>query len=129
MDFGIDEEYEPIRSEVRRLCDKFGNAYWRGLEPDRYPAEFVDELTRQGWLGALIPEEYGGGALPLAGACVIVEEIAASGGNPSACHAQMYVMGTLSAPRHRRAEAALPAGDRRRRSAPAGVRRDRARGR
>ena len=115
MDFGIDEEYEPIRSEVRRLCDKFGNAYWRGLEPDRYPAEFVDELTRQGWLGALIPEEYGGGALPLAGACVIVEEIAASGGNPSACHAQMYVMGTLlrhgTAEQKQRYLPAIAAGD------------------
>ena len=95
FDFGIDEEYESIRTEVRRLCDKYGNEYWRGLEPDRYPAEFVDELTRQGWLGALIPEEYGGGGLPLRGACVVLEEIAASGGNPSACHAQMYIMGTL----------------------------------
>ena len=95
IDFGIPEEYESIRTEVRRLCDKYGNEYWRSLEPDRYPAEFVDELTRQGWLGALIPEEYGGGGLPLAGACVILEEIAASGGNPSACHAQMYIMGTL----------------------------------
>lgn len=95
IDFGIDDEHEGIRSEVRRLCDKYGNEYWRGLEPDRYPSEFVDELTRQGWLGALIPEEYGGGGLSLRGACVILEEIAASGGNPSACHAQMYVMGTL----------------------------------
>jgi acyl-CoA dehydrogenase len=95
VDFGIDEEYESIRTEVRRLCDKFGNEYWRNLEPDRYPAEFVDELTRQGWLGALVPEEYGGGGLPLAGACVILEEISAAGGNPSACHAQMYIMGTL----------------------------------
>ncbi|MFN8020953.1 MAG: acyl-CoA dehydrogenase family protein [Acidimicrobiales bacterium] len=95
IDFGIPEEYESIRTEVRRLCDKYGNEYWRSLEPDRYPAEFVDELTRQGWLGALIPEEYGGGGLPLAGACVILEEISASGGNPSACHAQMYIMGTL----------------------------------
>ena len=95
VDFGIDEEYESMRTEVRRLCDKYGNEYWRGLEPDRYPAEFVDELTRQGWLGALIPEEYGGGGLSLGGACVILEEIAASGGNPSACHAQMYIMGTL----------------------------------
>jgi acyl-CoA dehydrogenase len=95
MDFGIDEEFESIRTEVRRLCDKYGNEYWRGLEPDTYPEAFVDELTRQGWLGALIPEEYGGGGLSLAGACVILEEIAASGGNPSACHAQMYIMGTL----------------------------------
>jgi acyl-CoA dehydrogenase len=95
MDFGIDEEFESIRTEVRRLCDKYGNEYWRGLEPDKYPTEFVTELTKQGWLGALIPEEYGGGGLSLAGACVVLEEIAASGGNPSACHAQMYVMGTL----------------------------------
>ncbi|CAB4365561.1 MAG: acyl-CoA dehydrogenase [Actinobacteria bacterium] len=95
MDFGIPEEFEPIRAEVRRLCDRYGNEYWRGLEPDRYPEEFVGELTRNGYLGALIPEEYGGGGLPLAGACVILEEISASGGNPSACHAQMYIMGTL----------------------------------
>ena len=84
-----------IRTEVRRLCDKYGNEYWRGLEPDRYPEEFVKELTTQGWLGSLIPEEYGGGGLSLAGASVILEEISASGGNPAVCHAQMYVMGTL----------------------------------
>jgi acyl-CoA dehydrogenase len=95
MDFGVAEEFQSIQTEVRRLCDKYGNEYWRGLEPDKYPTEFVTELTKQGWLGALIPEEYGGGGLSLAGACVVLEEIAASGGNPSACHAQMYVMGTL----------------------------------
>jgi len=84
-----------IRTEVRRLADKYGVEYWRGLEPDRYPEEFVAELTAQGWLGALIPEAYGGGGLDLTGASVILEEISASGGNPAACHAQMYVMGTL----------------------------------
>jgi alkylation response protein AidB-like acyl-CoA dehydrogenase len=89
------QDFDEIRTEVRRLCDKYANAYWRSLEPDRYPEEFVAELTRQGWLGALIPEQYGGGGLSLAGASVILEEISASGGNPSACHAQMYVMGTL----------------------------------
>ena len=89
------EDFDVIRTEVRRLCDKYGNPYWRSLEPDRYPEDFVAELTAQGWLGALIPEEYGGGGLSLAGASVILEEISASGGNPSACHAQMYVMGTL----------------------------------
>ncbi len=89
------EDFDLIRTEVRRLCDRYGNSYWRSLEPDRYPEDFVAELTAQGWLGALIPEEYGGGGLSLAGASVILEEISASGGNPSACHAQMYVMGTL----------------------------------
>lgn len=90
-----EEQHEVIRTEVRRLCDRYGNEYWRGLEPNRYPEEFVAELTTQGWLGALIPEEYGGGGLSLGGASVILEEISASGGNPSACHAQMYVMGTV----------------------------------
>jgi acyl-CoA dehydrogenase len=89
------DDFDVIRTEVRRLCDAYGNEYWRSLEPDRYPEEFVAELTAQGWLSALIPEEYGGGGLSLSGASVILEEIAASGGNPSACHAQMYVMGTL----------------------------------
>jgi len=89
------EQHEVIRSEVRRLCDKYGNEYWRRLEPSTYPEQFVAELTAQGWLGALIPEEYGGGGLSLGGASVILEEISASGGNPSACHAQMYVMGTV----------------------------------
>ena len=89
------EQHDLIRAEVRRLCDDFGNEYWRGLEPNRYPEEFVARLTEQGWLGSLIPEEYGGGGLSLGGASVILEEISASGGNPSACHAQMYVMGTV----------------------------------
>ncbi len=89
------EDFDDIRSELRRLCDAYGNEYWRSLEPATYPTEFVEDLSRQGWLGSLIPEEYGGGGLSLAGASVILEEISASGGNPSACHAQMYVMGTL----------------------------------
>ena len=88
-------DFDLIRTEVRRLCDKYGSVYWRGLEPDRYPTEFVADLTAGGWLSALIPEAYGGGGLSLAGASVILEEISASGGNPSACHAQMYIMGTL----------------------------------
>ncbi len=90
-----DEDHDLIRTEIRRLCDAYGNEYWRSLEPDRYPETFVKELTDQGWLGSLIPTEYGGGGLSLGGASVILEEISASGGNPSACHAQMYIMGTL----------------------------------
>jgi acyl-CoA dehydrogenase len=95
MDFTQPDDYAEIRREVRRLCDRFGNEYWRSLEPDRYPEEFVRTLTEQGWLASLIPTEYGGGGVPLSAACVIMEEIAASGGNPAACHAQMYIMGTL----------------------------------
>ncbi|MEA2361342.1 MAG: acyl-CoA dehydrogenase [Thermoleophilaceae bacterium] len=84
-----------IREGVRALCDSFGNEYWRGLEPDRYPGEFVQQLTDHGWLAALIPEEYGGAGLGLTAASVILEEVNASGGNAAACHAQMYMMGVL----------------------------------
>ena len=77
------------------MCERFDGPYWRGLEPDTYPTEFVQALTAAGYLGALVPEEYGGGGATITEASVILEEISASGGNPSACHAQMYIMGTL----------------------------------
>jgi acyl-CoA dehydrogenase len=80
---------------VRELCAGFPGEYWRGLEPDGYPEEFVASLTDNGWLAALIPEEFGGAGLGLAAASVILEEVNASGCNPGACHAQMYTMGTL----------------------------------
>ncbi len=95
MDFTLPDEATDIRQAVRALCARFPGEYWRGLEPDRYPEEFVAELTRQGWLAALIPEEHGGSGLPIGTASVILEEICASGGNAGACHAQMYVMGTV----------------------------------
>src|SRR5581483_6104316 len=88
-------ELDEIRAGVRELCAAFPDEYWRGLEPDRYPLEFVTALTANGWLGALIPEEYGGAGLGLTAASVILEEINASGGNAAACHAQMYTMGTV----------------------------------
>jgi acyl-CoA dehydrogenase len=95
MDFALSEDLQDIGRAVRELCADFPGEYWRGLEPDTYPDAFVGALTEHGWLAALIPEEYGGAGLPLGAAAVILEEIAASGGNPAACHAQMYVMGTL----------------------------------
>jgi acyl-CoA dehydrogenase len=95
MDFTLPEELGEIRAAVRELCELFPGEYWRGLEPDRYPDEFVAALTEQGWLAALIPEEYGGAGLGLTAASVILEEINASGGNSGACHAQMYTMGTI----------------------------------
>jgi acyl-CoA dehydrogenase len=89
------DELLEIRQAVRDLCDGFPGEYWRSLEPDRYPDEFVQALTEHGWLAALIPEEYGGAGLNVTAASVILEEINASGGNAAACHAQMYTMGTL----------------------------------
>ena len=95
MNFEQPPELAEIRSAVRELCRRFPGEYWRALEPDRYPEEFVAALTEAGWLAALIPEEYGGAGLSLTAASVILEEINASGCNSGACHAQMYTMGTI----------------------------------
>ena len=91
-----DTSYAEIRSAIRDICSGFGDAYWRDQDRlRRYPSEFVDALTKAGWLAALIPEAYGGSGLGIAEASVVLEEIQRQGGNAAACHAQMYVMGTL----------------------------------
>jgi len=85
-----------IRTAVAALCARFPGAYWRALDRDRaYPTEFVRALTEGGFLGCLIPEEYGGSGLGLIAAAAILEEVQRSGCNGAACHAQMYIMGTL----------------------------------
>lgn len=90
------ETYNDIREAVGKLCAEFPASYWRALDREMaYPAAFVQALTEAGWLGALIPENFGGSGLPLSAAAVILEEIHRSGGNAGACHAQMYTMGTL----------------------------------
>jgi len=92
----LGEDYPEIRDAVRKLCAPFDGAYWQELEKtDSYPSAFVDALTGSGFLAVLIPEEYGGSGLPLRAAAVVLEEIHATGGNAGACHAQMYMMGTL----------------------------------
>ena len=91
-----DQEYIQIRRAVRDLCGLFQSEYWHKVEAESgYPEEFVKTLTEAGWLSALIPEEYGGGGASLTEASVILEEINRSGANSGACHAQMYIMGTL----------------------------------
>jgi acyl-CoA dehydrogenase len=95
VDFRLPETLAEIRGPVRDLCLRFPGEYWRELEPDRYPEEFVQALTEKGWLAALIPEEYGGAGLGLVEASAILEEINAAGCNSGAGHAQMYTMGTL----------------------------------
>jgi alkylation response protein AidB-like acyl-CoA dehydrogenase len=88
--------FAEIRDGVRKLCEGFSGEYWRRLDQSRaYPTEFVQALTQAGYLAALIPEEYGGSGLPLSGAAAIMETIQHAGGNGAACHAQMYIMGTL----------------------------------
>jgi acyl-CoA dehydrogenase len=92
----VGEDYPELRDAVRRICSDFPPEYWRKLDEERgYPTEFVQAMTAAGFLGALIPEEYGGSGLPLRAAAVVLEEVNASGCTASAAHAQMYIMGTL----------------------------------
>jgi acyl-CoA dehydrogenase len=96
MESSVAEDRQAIREAVRALCRDFPDAYWRELDKkEEYPQAFVDALTASGYLAALIPEEYGGAGLGITEASIILEEINRSGGNPGACHAQMYVMGAL----------------------------------
>jgi acyl-CoA dehydrogenase len=85
-----------IRDGVKALCDRFPGEYWRAKDRERaYPGEFVQALTEAGYLACLIPEEYGGSGLGISAAAAILEEIHKSGSNGGACHAQMYIMGTV----------------------------------
>jgi acyl-CoA dehydrogenase len=96
MDFNLTEEQQQIRDEVRKVCREFPDTYWREVDKQRgYPDAFVKKLTELGWLAALIPEEYGGSGLGITEGSIILEEINRSGGSATACHAQMYTMGTL----------------------------------
>ncbi|MBT6245063.1 MAG: acyl-CoA/acyl-ACP dehydrogenase [Gammaproteobacteria bacterium] len=85
-----------IRQSVRQLCAKYGEDYWLQLDRDRgFPTEFVSELTQSGFLTVLIPGEYGGAGLGVYEASIIMEEVCRSGAHAGACHAQMYVMGSV----------------------------------
>src|SRR5690242_11439146 len=96
MEFAFTPEQAELRAQVRDLCSRFPDAYWRETDQARaYPEEFVRTLTEAGYLAALIPAEYGGLGLGVTEASIILEEINRSGGHSAACHAQMYVMGAL----------------------------------
>jgi acyl-CoA dehydrogenase len=91
-----EEDHPEIRAAVQKLCAQFPGEYWRKQDTDRtYPAEFVAALTEAGYLATLIPEEYGGAGLTLSAAAAVLEEIQRAGCNGAACHAQMYIMGTV----------------------------------
>jgi alkylation response protein AidB-like acyl-CoA dehydrogenase len=90
------ETYPEIRDAIAKLCARFPGEYWRALDRERaYPTAFVNALTEAGYLSVLIPEKFGGAGLPLSAAAAALEEIQRAGCNGSACHAQMYTMGTL----------------------------------
>jgi len=90
------DTHQPLREAVRDLCAGFNGEYWRRIDEERgYPEAFIKALEEAGWLGALIPEEYGGSGVSLTEASIILEEINHAGGNSGYVHAQMYTMGTV----------------------------------
>ena len=96
LTLALGDDYPEIRAEVAKICAGFPGPYWRELEEAQaYPEAFVRALTESGYLGALIPEVFGGAGLPLRAGAVILETIHREGCNAGACHAQMYIMGTL----------------------------------
>jgi acyl-CoA dehydrogenase len=96
MDFNLTPEQQQIREEIKRVCRDFPDSYWREIDRQKeYPEAFVRKLSELGWLAALIPEDFGGTGLGITEASIILEEINHSGGVATACHAQMYTMGTL----------------------------------
>lgn len=93
---GMDELHDDLRQGMRQLCARYPDQYWRELDKNEgYPTEFVQAMTAAGYLAALIPEAYGGIGAGITEASIILEEVHRSGGNAAACHAQMYIMGTL----------------------------------
>ena len=96
MNDNNNEELNAIREGVRALCGDFPAEYWRKIDEEKgFPEAFVKAMTDEGWLSAMIPEEFGGSGLGLAEASVILEEVNACGGNSGTIHGQMYNMFTL----------------------------------
>jgi acyl-CoA dehydrogenase len=96
IDLSLTEEQRALRAGVLEICKRYPGEYWRDLDTRReYPEKFVTELTEAGYLAALIPQEYGGAGLGIREGGLILETINYSGGNAGACHAQMYIMGTV----------------------------------
>jgi hypothetical protein len=84
MDFALTESQELIKKEVGALARGFSLEYW--LEKDakaEYPHEFVKAFAQNGWLGIMIPEQYGGAGLGVTEAALMLHEICASGAGTS----------------------------------------------
>ncbi|HEX9843928.1 MAG TPA: acyl-CoA dehydrogenase family protein [bacterium] len=95
-DYGLNSDQKALCQSVRDLCARYPETYWRETDAEgAYPEAFIQALTDGGFLAALIPEQYGGLGLGVMDGGLILEEINRSGGNAGACHAQMYIMGTV----------------------------------
>src|SRR5213083_1391933 len=96
MSFALTDDQKALKAAVYDLCKQYSAEYWRELDAKReYPDALVNDLAEAGYVAVLIPQEYGGAGLGGVEGALILEEINRSGGNAGACHAQMYIMGTV----------------------------------
>ena len=96
MEFEEAEHLTSIRHAIREICAQFPEEYWREKDSrHEFPWEFYTALAKGGWVGIAIPEEYGGGGAGITEACVVLEEVAASGAamnGASAIHLSIFGM-------------------------------------
>ena len=91
---GLTEDQEAIREGVARTCADFGDEYWRETDASGvFPEAFVAAMAAGGWLGAAMPERYGGAGLGLTEAAIVMREVAQSGAGfsgASAIHLNIF---------------------------------------
>ncbi|MFC6838152.1 acyl-CoA dehydrogenase family protein [Halomarina ordinaria] len=86
--FRLSESQRLVQKSIREVCATFDREYWRECSTTgTYPHEFVDTLAEEGWMGALVPEEFGGAGMGTPETVVMMEEIAAGGGGFAAAQA------------------------------------------
>jgi acyl-CoA dehydrogenase len=99
MDFAADPELEQIADEARKLCAPFGDEYWSAKDQaHEFPWEYYEAFAKAGWLGIVVPEEYGGAGLGVLHAGTLLHTVAASGGAQSAAstlHLSIFGMGPV----------------------------------
>ena len=102
MDFALTEQQELIKKEVAAVARSFSPEYW--LEKDRkaeYPWEFLKAFAAGGWLGIIVPEEYGGSGLGVTEASILLHEICAAGaGTSGASPIHFYLFPPLPLVKH-----------------------------
>jgi acyl-CoA dehydrogenase len=94
MTIRLTDEQRAIRDSVARLCEGFDANYWLDCDNEkRFPFDFVDAVAEGGWLGIAMPEEYGGAALGITEASIMMQAIAESGAGfsgASAVHLNIF---------------------------------------
>ncbi|SVB45469.1 uncharacterized protein METZ01_LOCUS198323 [marine metagenome] len=80
MSLNFTPEQQQIKNSVMKLCEQFGDQYWLDRDSDgKFPEDFCQAMTKEGWMGIAMPEEYGGSGLGISDAAAMVQGITESG--------------------------------------------------